>query len=136
MPTFSPPEPREARSDARTLDCESWPDGPRSFRRDLARGVTQYEWSAACNWEIASRRYRTVESTLYEVNDARPGEARFRGEESYHIDLPGRSLELRSVLEVRSDSKTFYANFVRRILENDDLVREKSWSEAVPRQFQ
>ena len=135
-PNFAPPEPRESRTDAQEFDCQEWPDGARTERHDVSRGLTQDEWHGDCGWQIQGRRYHTAESVLYEVADNQPSEARFRGDESTRIELRGRTVELRSVLEVRSDLRNFYVTFIRRILENEDLVREKQWSETIPRQFQ
>jgi hypothetical protein len=136
VPDLRPPEPRLQRPDARSLDCAEWPEGQTESRRDLAGGTTSYEWRGECGWEIGTRRYRTTERTYYETTDARPAESRFRGDETSRIELTGRSLELRSVLEVRSDEKSFFVTFTRRIFENETLVREKQWAETIPRQFQ
>jgi uncharacterized protein len=136
VPKLLPPQTREARTDARYLECSEWPEGTRSLRSDLVRGLKEYEWEATCRWEIGKRRYRSSERNLYETSERQPGEARFRGDESHRIELPGRLVELRSVLEVHSDARNFYVNFTRRILENEALVREKQWSETFPRQFQ
>jgi hypothetical protein len=136
VPDLRPPEPRLQRPDARSLDCTEWPEGATESRRDLAAGTTSYEWKGECGWEIGTRRYHTSERTYYETTDSRPAESRFRGEESTRIEPPGRTLELRSVLEVRSDEKSFYVTFTRRIFENESLVREKQWAETIPRQFQ
>ncbi len=135
-PALAAPEPRESRSDARYLECAEWPEGTRVLHQDLVRGLRQYEWEATCRWEIAKRRYRSSERNFYETSERQPGEARFRGDESHRIELPGRLVELRSVLEVHSDARSFYVTFTRRILENEALVREKQWNETIPREFQ
>jgi hypothetical protein len=135
-PGLLPPEPREERPDARYLECEDWPAGRRELVRDLTRGETRYEWSSACEWEIGPRRYRSTERNAYRTSDQRPAESSFRGDESHLILMPGRALELRSVLEVRSDATSFLVTFTRRLLENDALVRERQWAETIPRAFQ
>ncbi len=137
-PSFAPPEPRDARPDAKQLDCEEWPEGVRELRRDMVQGKTSYEWKGECGWEIGERRYHSSERNFYETADSRPADSRFRGDESHRIvtEHPGRSLELRTVLEVRSDEKSFYVTFTRRLLENESLVREKQWAETIPRQLQ
>ncbi|MFI5183162.1 MAG: CocE/NonD family hydrolase [Vicinamibacteria bacterium] len=137
-PSFVPPEPRDSRPDAKYVDCEEWPEGVRDLRRDMVHGKTSYEWKGECSWEIGERHYRSSERNFYETSDSRPADSRFRGDESHRIvtEHPGRSLELRTVLEVRSDEKSFYVTFTRRLLENETLVREKQWAETIPRQFQ
>ena len=136
-PAFSPPEPREEREDARTLACDSWPDGTREIRKDLVRGATVYEWRAACAYEIGPRKFETSERNTYETRDDRPAEASFDGEETHRIRLEGGwALRLETRLSVRSDATHFDATITRRLFENDRLIREKSWDERVARRFQ
>ena len=136
-PSFAPPEPQESRPDARTLSCDSWPDGVREVRKDLIRGTTVYEWRGQCVYEIASRHFENRERNTYETRDDQPAESSFDGEEVTRIRLEGgRVLRLESRLSVRSDATDFHAAFTRRLFENDALLREKTWAEKVPRQFQ
>jgi predicted acyl esterase len=135
-PRFAAPEPREQRPDAKYLDCEPWPNGRQELTKDLVRGETRYEWRSECAFKIGERSYRSSERNLYATRDAQPAASSFRGDESHVIDLPGRRLELRSVLELRSDEQDFYVTFTRRLLENELLVRERQWAETIPRDFQ
>lgn len=135
-PAFAPPEPREARPDAKALECSSWPSGTQEFVRDLLRGKTRYEWKSECAWEIGERRYHASERNLYTTNAERPADSAFRGDEALTIERPGRQLVLKTVLEVRSDEQNFYVVFTRRLLENEALVREKQWAETIPRDFE
>lgn len=135
-PSFAAPQEREHDPIGSYGACADWPSGTQAFTRDLLRGQASYEFKTECNWTIAKRRYRSTERNLYVGTDARPGVARFRGDESHEIGLPGRSLTLRSVLEVRSDETTFFLTFTRRLFENDVFIREKQWSEEIPRDFQ
>jgi putative CocE/NonD family hydrolase len=137
VPAFAPPEPQESRPDARTLACDSWPEGFREVKKDLVRGTTAYEWRGQCSYEVASRHFESRERNTYETRDDRPAESSFDGEEVHRIRLDGgRALRLESRLSIRSDATDFYATFTRRLFENDGLLREKTWEEKVPRQFQ
>jgi hypothetical protein len=136
-PSFPPPEPREERPDARTGPCDTWPDGQREVRKDLVKGVTTVEWRANCVYEIGSRKFETAERNTYTTHDDNPADSSFDGEESHVIRLEGgRLLKLVSHLEVRSDAKDFRVVFSRTLHENGSLLREKTWDERIPRQFQ
>jgi hypothetical protein len=136
-PAFTPPEPQESRPDARTLACDSWPEGFREMKKDLVRGTTSYEWRGHCAYEAGSRQFESTERNTYETRDDRPAESSFDGEEVHRIRLEGgRVLGLESRLSVRSDATDFHATFTRRLFENGSLLREKTWEETVPRQFQ
>jgi predicted acyl esterase len=141
-PAWTPPEPRPQRTDARYGECESWPNGTQEWTRDQLRGEVRYDWRTACAWELdaegatPARRFLSTERNVYTVDEDDPARAGFRGDESHTIELPGRRLELRTTLEVRSDASTFYVVFTRRILENERLLREKQWTEDIPRELQ
>jgi hypothetical protein len=136
-PAFGAPEPQEHRPDARTLGCKDWPEGLREVKKDLVRGTTVYEWRGECSYEIGSRHFENTERNTYETRDDRPSESSFEGEEVHRIRLEGgRTLRLESRLSVRSDATDFHATFTRRLFENDALLREKTWEQKVPRQFQ
>jgi hypothetical protein len=101
------------------------------------RGTTTYEWRGQCGFEIGSRRFESRERNTYETRDDRPALSSFEGEEVTRIRLEGgRVLRLESRLSVRSDAADFHATFTRRLFENEALLREKTWDEKVPRQFQ
>jgi hypothetical protein len=135
-PVLRPPESREKRQDARYSECQSWPEGRLEIGREPVRSKGTYQWEGECGWEIGPRRYRVSEKDYYETNDARPAESRYRGDESYAIEMPRRSLELKTVLEVRSDETSFLVTFTRRLIENETLLRERQWVETFPRQYQ
>ncbi len=141
-PDLAPPEARLERPDARYGACESWPAGSQQLVRDLLRGEVRYEWSTSCAWDIdaddgvPTRRFASRERNLYRVDEDQPSDAGFRGDASHRIEMPGRVVELRTTLEVRSDARSFHVVFTRRILENDLLLRERQWAEEIPRHLQ
>jgi predicted acyl esterase len=136
-PAFPPSEPRESRPDAHSSGCDSWPEGFREVRKDLIRGTTSNEWRGRCVYEIGSRHFETEERNTYEVRDENPAESSFDGVEVHRIRLEGgRTLRLESHLSLRSDATDFHATFTRKIFENEALLREKTWAETIPRQFQ
>jgi hypothetical protein len=134
-PNFRLPEPREERSDARDLESEAWPQGLWEWRRDLGKGIVSVEWKGKSSWEIKGRRYHATEQNYYETNEKDPAQARFLGEDSDRIELPGRNIYLLTNVEIRSDEKNFYVTLVRQIFENDKLIRSREWKETVARMF-
>jgi hypothetical protein len=52
------------------------------------------------------------------------------------VSLPGRILRWEAELEFRSDRQNFHYFYVRKLFENGKLLREKSWTRSIPRDFQ
>jgi uncharacterized protein len=134
-PNFRPPEPREERTDARDLESEVWPQGFYEWRRDLWKGTVGVEWKGKSSWEIKGRRFHATEKNYYETNEKNPAQSRFLGEDSDRIELPGRNIYLLTNVEIRSDDKNFYVTLLRKIFENDKLIRSREWKETVARMF-
>jgi hypothetical protein len=133
-PTLPPPTAREQRTDARWLECGEGPEEVDRVVHDLAAGRTRYEKKTLCAWTIGARRYDSSEENLWEVDDARPENARYLGRERHAIALEGgRTLELASELEVTSDATSFTLRFRRALSENGAPVREREWRERYPR---
>jgi len=135
-PALRPAEKREVRTDARDLGSDVWPQGTNEWKRDTARGLVTYTWSGKSRYEIRDRRFEATEKNVYETNESEPAKSRFLGEDSDRIELPGRTIDVLTSVEIRSDARDFHATFVRRILENGRLVRKREWQETIPRVFQ
>jgi predicted acyl esterase len=78
------------------------------------------------------------EDLTHKANDTDPAVASAVGKTSYRI-LQGegqanRELILSCDLDWRSDSDFFYYQYTRRLHENGDLLREKTWTDKIPRQ--
>lgn len=135
-PAFRPAEKREVRTDAQDLGSDVWPQGTNEWKRDTARGLITYTWSGKSRYEIRDRRFEATEKNVYETNESEPAKSRFLGEDSDRIELPGRTIDVLTSVDIRSDARDFHATFVRRILENGRLVRKREWQETIPRVFQ
>jgi hypothetical protein len=134
VPAFLPPEPREEVAEVRYLESVPWLDFL-EYKRDLWRTTTSVEWKSHSVTEDHGRRHRTDERNFYETNDNRPAASRFSGEARTTIDLEDRKLELRSTFDVRSDEKNFYVRIIRHLFKDDVLLRQREWSETIPRVF-
>jgi hypothetical protein len=89
----------------------------------------------------SKRRYpwgeqRETEKITYDADDRHPESASVRGEYSTTIVLTGRTIRWESDVTLRSDRVSFFYTNVRRLFQNGALVREKTWNETIPRDFQ
>ncbi|MFN8582388.1 MAG: CocE/NonD family hydrolase C-terminal non-catalytic domain-containing protein [Gemmatimonadaceae bacterium] len=125
-----PSEPRAARPDARRLSAETTP--PRAIHRG---DTTIYVMQSSTSYVIGSTRIAYEEAETYRVRDAAPGFSSFRGVASHQIQHGARRVRLETTMDVRSTPDSF-AISVRRVLhENGREVRDRTWSEVVPRRY-
>ncbi len=89
-------------------------------------GGTNYPWGTE----------RSTESITHEAQDDHPEATSVLGEYSTTVQLPDRTLRWEARVTFRSDRENFYYTNVRRLLENGTLVREKTWTDTIPRDFQ
>lgn len=52
------------------------------------------------------------------------------------MQLEDRTLTWESQMSFRSDLENFYYEYVRRLLQDDELIREKTWEDTIPRDHQ
>jgi len=90
------------------------------------QGGTRYPWGI-------ERHFETIR---HEVNDHKPAEASMLGTHRMEVELPGRALVWDAELLFRSDSENFHYSYQRRLTENGRMLREKSWTRTIPRDFQ
>jgi putative CocE/NonD family hydrolase len=79
---------------------------------------------------------RLEETITHETSDDHPEATSVVGEYRTTVELPERTLVWEARTSFRSDLTSFYLHTTRRLLEDGVLVREKSWEEAIPRDFQ
>ena len=89
-------------------------------------GGTRFPWGTE----------RTFETIRYEIKDDAPADAQVLGTHRMEVDLPGRKLVWEAELSFRSDRENFLYSYRRRLTENGKLVREKTWTQTIPRDFQ
>lgn len=104
--------------------------------------VDRFEGTAMASWrgEEESRfpwgRMRSIEHLRFKAADDRPDLAAALGEGDLHVMLPGRTLQWRTRLSLRSDAETFRYGYRRTLAENGRVIRERTWEESIPRDFQ
>jgi len=89
-------------------------------------GVSIYPWG--------EQRYQ--ERTLFETSDANPDKTSVSGHHEIEVTLKGRVLLWDADFSFSSDEKNFFYRYKRSLKENDQLLREKEWTDVIPRDFQ
>jgi predicted acyl esterase len=89
-------------------------------------GATRYPWGTETYHERIEHR----------TSDAHPENTSMTGTHRLEVTLPGRVLLWEAELSFRSDLENFYYDYVRKLSEDGKLVREKTWTKTVPRDFQ
>jgi len=77
-----------------------------------------------------------TETILHRTSDDKPEATSVLGTHRIDVELPGRKLTWEAELSLRSDSDNFYYTYLRRLSENGKVIREKTWTDTIPRDFQ
>jgi uncharacterized protein len=133
-PEFSPPQPMEQRSDI-TNEGFPWP-GEWKVEKDEAHQKTTVRWSGKDGYEYPWGTQKDFESLTYEGDDAHPEKCSVSGEAESVFALKGRTLVWRGHLLVTTDQKNFYYKYTRELLKDGQVVKTKTWEEAIPRDHQ
>lgn len=134
-PGFLPPQPREKRPDAFHLDSKGWPYKD-IVTHDLLNHTTSVEWEGEDRMKIRGQEYFSYIKLVYQTNDLDPARSSFRGEAGHTLSLENRTIALRTCITVRSDEDFFHTEVERRLYENEELIRKRTWKESIPRKFQ
>lgn len=76
------------------------------------------------------------EKIVHEVNDRSPAQAAVNSEYSIEIRGAMQPLKWTGLLYFSSDSLNFYYQYTRQLMQAEKLIREKSWRDTIPRDFQ
>jgi hypothetical protein len=79
---------------------------------------------------------RYSETIRHRVKDDDPAKASTAGSHRMEVELPGRTLLWEAELSFESDLDNFHYSYRRRLSENGKLLREKTWTDTIPRDFQ
>jgi hypothetical protein len=83
----------------------------------------QYPWG----------KMKYTEEIRHTTNDNRPAETGLASVYTITAILPGRNLRWEGHLKFSSDTEHFYYQYTRKIYDNQQLIRDKSWNEKIPR---
>jgi hypothetical protein len=81
-----------------------------------------------------TQRYR--ETIEHRSSDPHPENTAVIGTHRLETELDGRLLLWEADLSFTSDFDNFYYRYSRRLSENGRKLREKTWTETIPRDFQ
>ena len=79
---------------------------------------------------------RYDETIVHETFDDHPENTSMTGSHKMTVEVKGRTLVWEADLSFKGDQKNFYYAYTRRLFENGKLVREKKWTDTIPRDFQ
>jgi uncharacterized protein len=132
VPRFEPPTPTPSPADVtRKGHVELTP-----WTVDRSGGTALASWRGEEESHYPWGRMRSIESLRFKVADDRPDRASALGEGDLHVLLPGRTLQWRTRLSLRSDAESFHLRFRRTLAEDGREIRRRDWEETVPRDFQ
>jgi len=134
VPQFSPPEPMEERKDMQAAGFP-WPGEWKTERDELA-GKTKVSWNGKSEESYPWGKETDLEALTYEADDNHPEISSAHGEAEIAMALKDRTLTWRGHLTLTSDAKNFYYKYVRELLRDGKVVKEKTWEETVPRDHQ
>jgi putative CocE/NonD family hydrolase len=138
-PSFLAPEPDPKLPGFTALESAATISGYgeiAKIERDVTRRSTRV---VALNSEGSRYPWGTegfAETITHEAEDDHPEAASVKGEHRTTVTLPDRTLTWDSVITFRSDAANFYYHGIRRLLRDGTLLREKTWDDVIPRDFQ
>jgi predicted acyl esterase len=89
-------------------------------------GSTEYPWGVE----------RFLERIQHKTHDLEPEKTSVQTDYTVTVELEDRRLIWEGVLDLRGDREFFYLNYTRRLLEGENVLREKTWEEKIRRDFQ
>ncbi len=104
--------------------------------RDVPRAATKVVANNAGAHEFPWGSIRYDDEIVYEAQDAHPEAASVTSDMKRIVKLEGRDLVWQGLLDFRSDRENFYYTYTRRLFEDDELLRAKTWKETIPRDYQ
>jgi hypothetical protein len=138
VPAFLPPSESPALAGFETLDAgtSSGYGEISSVNRNPQTGE-----ATATATNTGGQRYpwgveRYNETIRHMVKDEDPAKAAMLGSHRLEVELPGRTLLWEAELSFSSDLDNFHYSYRRRLSENGKLLREKTWTDTIPRDFQ
>ena len=134
-PTFQPPQASPELTGFESLDAgtSSGYGEISEVRRNPVTGETN---AVAVNGNAAKYPWgieRYQERIEHATSDAHPENTSMTGTHSTEVELPGRKLRWESKSVFRSDADGYVYDYVRRVYENGQLLREKHWEQRFPR---
>jgi len=80
--------------------------------------------------------HEVEERITHQTDDEHPANSSVVGDYSITVRLPARTLRVQGILDFRSDRESFHLIYTRRLIQDGAIVRERTWDETFPRDFQ
>ena len=134
LPCLLPiPEKNDESPDGRSLTSEP---ANTTFNYDQKTGDSVFTITYNLEWEIGPKNFKEKEKYQWIVNDVSPANAQFKGDRQLIFTLPNNQLKLISLVNIQSDQFYFRLTFTRTLFQNGQQIRQKTWSESIPRVYQ
>jgi len=134
VPPFSPAQPSDERTDIKN---EGFPfPGEWTMERDEIRHKATVHWKGKDTYDFPWGNEEDYEYLTYQADDVHPETSSVGGEAESIFKLNGRTLTWRGHLRVTTDQKNFYYKYTRELLKDSQLIKSKTWEEAIPRDHQ
>jgi hypothetical protein len=112
-----------------------WPSARRLVRDD-PDGTTVVSEREGGTQRIGAVRYGYWARDARWVDNRDPARAGFRGSAMQSVSLGGRRVTVRASVRIASDATHLHVTIRRVVLQNGSVVRTRTWSESIPRDFQ
>jgi predicted acyl esterase len=90
------------------------------------RSAARYPWGI----------HEVHERITHQTDDEDPANSSVVGDYAITVRLAARTLRVQGVLDFRSDRESFHLVYTRRFMQDGEIVRERTWRETFPRDFQ
>jgi hypothetical protein len=127
------PEPSDKASFGKVLE-RNGPHFDPVFNKQT--GDSTFSANSDITWTIHNNRFHSEELYRWDVNDAAPANARYRGERRNVFTIAGNEIDLSTIARIESDATHFHISFTKTLRQNGSLVRERTWTDRVARRFQ
>jgi predicted acyl esterase len=137
-PNFLPPVEDPVLQGYRTVldDTQSGYSEVTTVERNVPNAATKVVANNVGTEEFPWGSIRKDDEIVYEVRDEHPEAASVTSDMKRVVQVDGRHLVWQGILDFRSDRENFYYTYTRRLSENGRLIREKTWKEIIPRDYQ
>jgi predicted acyl esterase len=136
-PGFLPPAEEPQLPGYASLELEDDSVSGYAETRSIERIPLESKTRIVASGASGSRHLETIirysEEIAHEARDDDPARASVSGKTAYTVELDDRTVTVEGVLSFSSDLESFFYSYTRRLLENGELIREKTWKETIPR---
>lgn len=104
--------------------------------RDPKTGLARVKLANRDGYQYPWGKVFSDEEITHQVNDRDPSRAKTTSHYRFRVELSGRTLTFDGHLRFESDRNNFYYTYTRKVSEDGILLRERTWKEKIPRDFQ